>query len=1435
MRRALKYVGYALLLVGLVLTGSLVYLQTGHGRALLIAEIESAATTPESGLKIGGIDGFLPLEFTVTDIAFSDREGVWLGIDHVRISWSPLALLAGRAEIDRIAVNRIDLSRTPAASASPQPADGETFTWPSLPVAIDLGSLSVEKIALGDAFLGEPAQFALAAKAQIGDAVAGLTLDLDLRRMGGPTDNITAAIAFAPMRDQLDVTLAIHEPSGGLITKILGLASDPDLRIEAGGSGPLSDWQGRLSATLNGNSLLEVTAGVIGRERHDFELVARLIPAPLLPPDLRSILANGINIVVAGTLPLSAEAIELAALNIDSDVAHISAKGRIGLRRDSDLTFSILAENAAALAGIMPEIAFESIVLDGRVSGVSPALEIDLAASVLSLVAMGNRVATSDLALALSSDDFRREPIAFDGLLNADGISLGRAEADALLADGVRLGASGTLDLAGNMLLDSLDLGAGPAALNGHAVAENWGDSVTAAFHLNAPDLRRIGATGAINLAGALAADLGLAMDAGAMSVALDARASALETGVSQLDGLLGAAPQLVATFSRDADGSIAVQSLSLQGQAATMTAEGTITPAKVALSANATIADLAALEPGASGMLTLTAVVDGTLAAPRLQADLASPQLGFGEITAENLKLNLTAGGLATALQASITGNADLLGYPARLRLALAVDAASGAFRVDNLALQHGPSTVSGGLRVLNGVADGALKLAISSLAPYTPLAGGDLEGSVLGDIALRDRGGVQDVAVDLTASGIVLAEELRIGSIQLAGSLRDALDSQTVDARLDVADLVTPQIQFDTVALTAEGDTAAMAIGLAARGSEAQIVMQAGLSRAAERISAEINSLQAILRGETLALRQTAWVVRSGAQVEIAGFDLGYGDGGLALDGVLSPSGNVLDLRINRLSLGILRLVDPTKQVTGTIDGNLSLNGPPTAPAADFAFSASDVAIDQTGGLSIGADLRGDWRNNRLRATSRVDFSTGGGLDLTATLGLPADPASGLPRLEDNAAVDARAAGDIDLAVVNRLLAGGADRVAGRLAVDLAAKGTLASPNAAGSLVLSEGRYDNLRYGIKLRGMAMEIRGSGDRLDIVSLTARTPGKGRISGTGGISLGGDMPVDVAVKLERALVIDTDLARATVDADLKIIGMVTRELSLAGTVSVPKSELRIPDRLPASVQEIAVIEINAPPERARKIEAAKAPPPRTVAVNLDIAIDIPQQMMIRGRGLEAEMEGALNVAGTADLPIVTGEVSMRRGTLEIVGKRLTFNRGRLEFDGAERIDPVLDFEAVSKANAYDISIVVGNHASMPKITLSSTPPLPEDEVLSQLLFEKSSGQLSAFEALQLAQAAAELAGVDTGIGMLDAIRGATGLDHLSVDAGDGKTGPSLSAGRYVTDRVYVGVKQGSAAHSSAAQVEIDMTDNIKLETELGADAGKAGINWEWDY
>ena len=85
--------------------------------------------------------------------------------------------------------------------------------------------------------------------------------------------------------------------------------------------------------------------------------------------------------------------------------------------------------------------------------------------------------------------------------------------------------------------------------------------------------------------------------------------------------------------------------------------------------------------------------------------------------------------------------------------------------------------------------------------------------------------------------------------------------------------------------------------------------------------------------------------------------------------------------------------------------------------------------------------------------------------------------------------------------------------------------------------------------------------------------------------------------------------------------------------------------------------------------------------------------------------------------------------------------------------------------------------------------------------------------------------------------MLDKLRDATGLDQLRL--GSPKEGGGLGtveAGKQVGEDVYVGVEQGATAGSTAAVIEVDITDNIKLRSTTSAEgSNRVGVQWEWDY
>ncbi|MDB5544333.1 MAG: hypothetical protein JWO64_1482, partial [Hyphomicrobiales bacterium] len=178
----------------------------------------------------------------------------------------------------------------------------------------------------------------------------------------------------------------------------------------------------------------------------------------------------------------------------------------------------------------------------------------------------------------------------------------------------------------------------------------------------------------------------------------------------------------------------------------------------------------------------------------------------------------------------------------------------------------------------------------------------------------------------------------------------------------------------------------------------------------------------------------------------------------------------------------------------------------------------------------------------------------------------------------------------------------------------------------------------------------------------------------------------------------------------------------------------------------------------------------------------------------------------------------------------ILGQRLDFSRGRLSY--TRNLVPELDFVASTRAGDVTANDAVTGPSNAPIFAFSSQPDLPQDEVLSRILFSRASGGLSAFQALQLAQAASQFSG--DGDGSFERLRKSLGVDSLDIQAGPG--GPSVGISRAISDRVSVGVKAGATAGQSGLSVDVDVTRRLRLKTEIDASGGSAvGLGAEWEY
>jgi translocation and assembly module TamB len=223
-----------------------------------------------------------------------------------------------------------------------------------------------------------------------------------------------------------------------------------------------------------------------------------------------------------------------------------------------------------------------------------------------------------------------------------------------------------------------------------------------------------------------------------------------------------------------------------------------------------------------------------------------------------------------------------------------------------------------------------------------------------------------------------------------------------------------------------------------------------------------------------------------------------------------------------------------------------------------------------------------------------------------------------------------------------------------------------------------------------------------------------------------------------------------------------------------------------------------------------------------LSLTLDLVIDAPQQVFVRGHGLDAEMGGSLRITGSSTAPQIIGGFDLRHGTLALAGETLNFTSGKITFEGGTvtgKLDPALNFVAQTVSGGVTATLTITGYADQPKIALTSTPELPQDEILAHLLFGQSVKQLGPLQLAQIAEALASFSG--SGIANpLATVRKGLGLDRLNFGSSGSGTGGTVEAGKYVANGVYVGAKQGTSG-GTQAQVQIDITKHLKLETTIG--------------
>lgn len=434
----------------------------------------------------------------------------------------------------------------------------------------------------------------------------------------------------------------------------------------------------------------------------------------------------------------------------------------------------------------------------------------------------------------------------------------------------------------------------------------------------------------------------------------------------------------------------------------------------------------------------------------------------------------------------------------------------------------------------------------------------------------------------------------------------------------------------------------------------------------------------------------------------------------------------------------------------------------------------------------------------------------------------------------LRPDGTVDLNANGSLPLALANRMLA--PRSVDGNLGFDLAVRGAPGLDAVSGSINLTGGRVADPATRLALEGIAATITLANAQAN-VDLNGNLSTGGQISVSGPVALTGDFAGNLDIALRNLTLVDPRIYEVHLGGDISVDGPLAGGASITGRIDVDDAEIKIPSGLggAADIPDITHVgetgSSHLTRERAGLIKSdADGAGGVPVAYPLDILISAPQQIFVRGRGLNAELGGQFRIGGTTANVSPQGALELIRGDLDLLGQRLEFDEATISMQGD--LVPDLRMVASSSNGTIRAQIVIEGPVTDPEITLSSEPELPEDEVLAQLFFNKPISDLTPLEVAQLAAAVRELSGGSGGL--FNSIREGLGVDNLDFSADEEGT-TSVTAGKYISERIYSDVTASSDG-TTEIHLNYEITKDFKAKAGFDNEGNTGiGISFERDY
>ena len=1373
----------ALLLI--VVAGGYMWLDTQSGRAFVARQVAGFELKNGLHIRIGKIEGSIYGGAILRDVRFHDPKGDFARSPEIKLDWRPFAYLSGAINVNALTAKELNVSRIPAFRVVPD--TGEPLL-PDIDIRID--RLKIDRIVFAKAITGEEQVASLEGKVRIADRRA--VVDANAGTLQG--DRLVLKLDAVPDDNRFDVDMKIDAPADGLVAGLLG--KNVPVRAALAGRGSWQKWDGNFTAQMDSEDVadLAITA-------RDGTFTAKGTAAP------GKVMAD--SLIVRALSPVAN--IDMAAA-FENRIAQIrgsirSAAMVLGTSGEVDMAGGVFSDLALDIQLLRPSI------IGSNVSGTNVRGKALLNGAFAEPI-----VAYSATATRLAFDETTFENVMVTGEAE------GQPDRFIIPVNARAKRVTGINQIAGG-LLTNVQMNGDIAISNGRLLSDNMkirSDRINATALL-VGDIEKGFYTGALN--GKVD---GFQVDSvGLFNVEADVD---LETTLGRGYALVGTvkarSTRLFSPgFQKFLGGQMFVNAGIRYGTdgVLTITRANVVAPQFRLNSGKGTYVTeggrVVFNGAGYSNQYGPVAVqLTGTFDKPVARITATRPGFGVGLSNVVGL-LTRSAQGYAISLTGStdygpISGDVDVLSGNGPLT----IDILRGDFAGIGLTGRVQQAASGPFLGTLTGVG-----------------AGFD------GTIALSAQGSYQRAVVDAVAANAELTggeQKLAIGrgiikaDITLYDSPQILADVQLENAMLNDISIAAARGRVDyrggtgTAQILAEGRSQ-VPFRIAANADLTPQLWRIAAKGRANSVDFEtVGPVRIIPKRNEYEIRLSTIKVANGT-VKLAGT---YGNG------------IEIQSRLDNVNIAVINPFLPGLGIRGRATGSIDWSQASFAafPRADARLEIKRFVRTNLGSRSQPVDISVVGRllpdGGNARAIIRRLGAAVGRLHIDLTP-LPPGAASWTERL-----LAAPLSGGIRYngpADTLFSLAALADQsLEGNVGVAADFSGRVQTPLLTGVVRANDLTYENDVYGTRLTKLRVRGVFTNDQLEVTELSANA-GNGTVTGKGFVNLSSEkgFPLQLDLDLNQARVARSELLSTTATGQIKVTNTPDGDALISGTLSLPETRFKIIRQGAASVATLTGVRRKVASGRPRV--SGDADPISSLPSNwkLDIKLSATDELYVSGMGLESEWGADLRITGTSNAPRIAGEMELVRGTLGFAGRSFELESGRISFNGGPASNPTIRVAAASEVDGTTIRVNIRGTGQNPDISFSSTPALPQDEIMARILFGNSIGELSAIQAVQLAASLNNLRGGSGGLNPLGVLQSATGLDRLRILGADEVTGREMAVafGQYITNDVYVEIVTDARGYT-ATQLEISLTPALSVLSQIGT-SGTSNVNirYKKDY